>query len=613
MTESDRLDDTLRALCLALEKLAATKKPSEVDPRRHFYNMFNREADDYDKDFHKKYHDDLNTSLIFAGLFSGVASAFIIDVQQELRPDYNEMSFTVLTMLLNATSGIPNQVDIPVASGPNASAVQVQSILFASLASALLAAFVAMLGKQWLNLHAEGSIVDRSRHRELRMRGMITWHFKIIMECLPLIMQLSLFLLGYALARYLWDLSHTVSAVITTFTVFGVLFYLFIVFTSTVWKTCPFQTPVSVVLRHIISLARKRQHHRLQKIRNQLSRLRKLNESFTTATLVRSIDEELASVPQTPSRTSTSVTTMVNPEDDESTQASDTNCISTMFRFAGAEDAIVAVTGFIPEVNWTSNVRRVPLLEVYDCLRRSFEFLKDGRVLVRPGMRAQAYGSARALLHLRVQRLCAGATDDARIIASNIGSLLAYRPREDHELESTLQVLDAVFNSEKEIRWEEYVFSDTHYCWLSHVLRCRAWVTLHTRDTPTKEVLGFVQHSFSKEPFPPSRVIADCLLIVNTIIGGLPELDDRMLIKDKRYVTWCNLSNPTLSMPQRGNRGNAATNLSKPQAGGFTTLFGLQPTTCYGGFRAYDTSEAGDAMCRELRAVSHDYGRCGFG
>ena len=36
-----------------------------MDPRRHFYKVFNQEADEYDRDFHKKYHDDLNTTLIF--------------------------------------------------------------------------------------------------------------------------------------------------------------------------------------------------------------------------------------------------------------------------------------------------------------------------------------------------------------------------------------------------------------------------------------------------------------------------------------------------------------------------------------------------------------------
>ena len=490
-----------------------------------------------------------------------MASAFIVDIQQELRPDYNQMSFTVLTMLLNTTSGIPSQLDVPVASDPKVSAVQVQSILFGSLASALFAAFLAMLGKQWLNLNVEGSLIDRSRHRELRMRGMIAWRFKFIMECLPLVMQLSLLLLGYALARYVWDLSRTVSAVIAAFTIFGVLFYLFIVFAATTWKTCPFQTPVSLVLRHIISPIRKRQCPLLRDVKDRLSdmvHLRKLNESFTSATLIRSIDEELAQGTQTasgisiPAATTVDLeegesthasdtncisipaATMVDLEEGESTHTSDTNCISTMFRFAGASDAIVAVAGFISEVNWTSDVRRVPLQEVCRCLTRSFEFLKDGRVLVRPGMREQAYESARALLYLRVQRLCAGTTDGANVIGSKISALVGRRPKEDHGLESTLRVLDAVFNNEKEIPWNEFVFSDAHYCWLSHVLRCRAWAASPTRETLTQDVLGFVEHSLSKEPLPPSRVIADCLLIVDTIIGKLPELDDRMLIKDKR-------------------------------------------------------------------------------
>ena len=62
---ASRLDGTLNALRLVLEQLLASNKPAEVDPRRHFYDTFNREADEYDRDFHKKSHDDLNTTLIF--------------------------------------------------------------------------------------------------------------------------------------------------------------------------------------------------------------------------------------------------------------------------------------------------------------------------------------------------------------------------------------------------------------------------------------------------------------------------------------------------------------------------------------------------------------------
>jgi hypothetical protein len=190
-------------------------------------------------------------------LFSAVASAFIVDVQTQIRPDYDEMSFTVLTMLLNATSGIPNQVTVPTAGKPNPAIVEVQAMLCSSLASALLAAFLAMLAKQWLNLHVEGSFIDRNRHRELRMRGMIAWRFKFIMECLPLVMQGSLLLLGYALARYFWDISRTVASVVIAFTVFGVIFYLFIVSAGTVSKSCPFQTPTSIILRAILEYYRE--------------------------------------------------------------------------------------------------------------------------------------------------------------------------------------------------------------------------------------------------------------------------------------------------------------------------------------------------------------------
>jgi len=56
--------------------------------------------------------------------------------------------------------------------------------------------------EKWLNSHVEGSFIDRSRHREFRMGGMVTWRFNIIMECLPLIMQVSL-LPGYASDRLL--------------------------------------------------------------------------------------------------------------------------------------------------------------------------------------------------------------------------------------------------------------------------------------------------------------------------------------------------------------------------------------------------------------------------
>jgi len=121
------------------------------------------------------------------------------------------MSFPVLTMLLNVASGASNELPLPTWSGPGPFIVQVQFIFFSSLASAFLAVLLASLRKKWLNYHIEGSFIDCNRHREPEMRGMITWHFKFIMEYLPLIVHVSL-LLGCAFPQYLRDLSRTVSS-----------------------------------------------------------------------------------------------------------------------------------------------------------------------------------------------------------------------------------------------------------------------------------------------------------------------------------------------------------------------------------------------------------------
>ena len=196
-----------------------------------------------------------------SGLFSAVASAFIIDVQSELKPNYEEMNNTLLEMLLNATTGtLPADSATPVPrwTGPDPVIVQAQCILYAALSVALLASLLAMLGKQWLNRYRQsethGSTADRSRARERKLNAIETWKFRLVMQSLPLILQCALVLLGFALSRYLWGINRSVSSVVIGFTSFGFLFYLLLVTVSIFSFDCPFQTPFSAI-RFVIDLA----------------------------------------------------------------------------------------------------------------------------------------------------------------------------------------------------------------------------------------------------------------------------------------------------------------------------------------------------------------------
>lgn len=366
---------------------------------------------------------------------------------------------------------------------------------------------------------------------------------------------------------------------------------------------------MSVGLRYTLPLIRQYQHPWLRAVRDKLpeaANTEEENESFFTATLDRSVDEQLSLDTNTIPGTSVSATTMVNTEDDEITRGSDVDCISTMFRFASGSDAVVAAAGFIPEIDWVSNICRMPILEVCRSLSRSFEFLRDGNVHVRPGMREQAYQCAKALLHLPVQRLCVGAMEDTPVTAQKLDLLFGYRSREDHELESIPRVLDAAFNRNEGIPWEELVFSDAHYCWLSDILRCRVRVILRTSPTLPEDIRGFIQHSFSKEPQHPRQVIADCLLMVQMAIQRLPEFDEGMLLRDKRLAIYYSCI-PPLTMTWRGDRGSYTKYLSKPRAGSRVSLL-HKATACCEGFRTHCGPEARCSMHSELRTIPRGSG-----
>ena len=85
-----------------------------------------------------------------------------------------------------------------------------------------------------------------------KLDGLESWYFSTILATLPIFLQLSLLFFGIALAANIWTLQHTVASVIMATTAFGLIFYFFTVVSSLKWPNCPFQTPVSTVLQHVL-------------------------------------------------------------------------------------------------------------------------------------------------------------------------------------------------------------------------------------------------------------------------------------------------------------------------------------------------------------------------
>ncbi|KAK7031902.1 hypothetical protein R3P38DRAFT_2521618, partial [Favolaschia claudopus] len=204
-----------------------SKPPTATDKKTTFWNGYMILANEYDKEFLQKYGTDLDTSLIFAGLFSAVASAFIIQIQPEFE------------------------------STPHLLTVIAQSLLYISLGSTLLAALLAVLGKQWLMYYSaageRGTIGARGLERQRKSEGLQKWKFELIMQTFPLLLQFGLFLFAAALSVYLWKIHHILAGIVLGITAAGTMAYLALLVSAIFFNDSPFQTPLAPFLRTMLS------------------------------------------------------------------------------------------------------------------------------------------------------------------------------------------------------------------------------------------------------------------------------------------------------------------------------------------------------------------------
>jgi len=191
------------------------------------------------------------------GLFSAVSSAFVLGVQPKFESDPNEESAALRAILLTLNqSVISGEIPtVPPVQGDHPSEiVTVTGLVHAGLLISLLAAFVAMFGKQWLNRYlrnAGGSMIERCGDRQRNYDGLNRWPFHLFVESLPIMLQIALLLLACGLCRYMWSINTSIAVVLIVFTVSGVLFYLGIIIAGTCSYECPFQTPASASLSNL--------------------------------------------------------------------------------------------------------------------------------------------------------------------------------------------------------------------------------------------------------------------------------------------------------------------------------------------------------------------------
>jgi len=430
-------------------------------------------------------------------------------------------------------------------TGPPPEIVTVQCLLYASLATSLFAAFLAMLGKQWVSRYLRncgGSAADKSRDRQRKLDGLQKWKFYPAIESLPVMLQFGSLLLGCALSLYLWTISRTVAGIFLAFTLFGVASYIFFSLAATLYYDCPYQTPPSILVRIAIRRLKHSDAAIARSLRSLLSSLPSIKDLRRITSLIRSgvrsvldrfgctptFAEEAEHIPlavivESPTRVFEDIS--INWE----VCRVDARCIFWVLESTTDPDVISSTVRFAADMIWYPEIAGA--LSPHILADLFFDCLSDGWVIRGKSEHAGSIGMALAsvlTVHLNMWSEDKGLKE----LCNRIDSEIKGGPLCEKILALVIKVLKFVVTtpfeqSETPMDWELYSavpdLSTTHKLWLSRVVLQTIWRWMHIQNLATvphlyaihRVCIGSVADGGETVVIPRTN----CFLIMAIILG----------------------------------------------------------------------------------------------
>ncbi|KAL1945570.1 hypothetical protein VTO73DRAFT_2421 [Trametes versicolor] len=214
----------------------------------------------YSDEMIKRWKEEIDTYLVFAGLFSAVLTTFNVQSYLLLQPAAPDISIAVLQQIssqLASYSIYPpfvNSTQPSSTTRANAStappvprwAVWLNALWFSGLILSLSSASVGIMVKQWLNEYSSGvSGTSRpvARVRQYRLNNLRTWRVEDIIGAIPILLQLALALFLSGMLILLWTLHDTVAAIASTLVGLLAVFTVVTTLLPLVNHECSYLTP----------------------------------------------------------------------------------------------------------------------------------------------------------------------------------------------------------------------------------------------------------------------------------------------------------------------------------------------------------------------------------
>ncbi|KAL1940430.1 hypothetical protein VTO73DRAFT_9002 [Trametes versicolor] len=210
----------------------------------------------------ERWSKEIDTYLVFAGLFSAILTAFNVQSYPLLQPDAPDpaiavlqqissqlASFSITPPFVNSTQPAnSNGADVDADTPPRVPRwiLCLNALWFSALILSLTSASLGIMVKQWLNEYSSGlSGVSRpvARVRQYRLTNLKRWHMEDIVGMIPLLLQLALAFFLVGLLVLLWNLHYAIAAIVSALVVVLAVFTIVTTFLPLFDHSCPYLTP----------------------------------------------------------------------------------------------------------------------------------------------------------------------------------------------------------------------------------------------------------------------------------------------------------------------------------------------------------------------------------
>ncbi|KAK1231349.1 hypothetical protein PQX77_005530 [Marasmius sp. AFHP31] len=205
-------------------------KTEKLPTKEKAWEEVMKRVEQIDSETEKGWKDDIDTLLVFAGLFSAVVTAFTIESYKWLSEDPSNQSVVILAQIsaqLNNQNVTPLE---PTPFTPSPSVIRINFFWFLSLILSLVDALFGLMCKQWIREYRRADNTQTPEQwlslRCFRSESFQRWHVPSFLAALPIILEAALFCFFAGLLELLWMTHHVPFAIASVVIGCAVAFYI---------------------------------------------------------------------------------------------------------------------------------------------------------------------------------------------------------------------------------------------------------------------------------------------------------------------------------------------------------------------------------------------------